>query len=166
MQPDFIWRVIEIPLLNPQPSPADGCIMSAQPNVWPVISSPNWARDHNAMQQRAQHHAALLFHGATCDRARHLAFNGPVCDRRGKPGERDISAVKLQHVSSCSASHPGPLRKHRVVNTASHVCHLLQVSPLKRRWQLSLNPAWMLTTPPSLSHFNLVCFGLGSSFTC
>lgn len=116
MQPDFIWRVIEIPLLNPQPWPADGCIMSAQPYIeYQCVAAYFFCRigQESTMQcnKRAQQHAALLFHGAACDRARHLAFNGPVCDRRGKPGERDISAVKLQHVSSCSASHPGPLRK-------------------------------------------------------
>lgn len=105
-------------------------------NLWQAVCLLNLARVHDETQQTAQQHAGLLFPGAVWDRACHLVFNGPVCDRRaarGKPGERDISAVKLQHVSLPSASHPGPLRKHRVVKTASHVRHLLEVSPLTHR---------------------------------
>lgn len=61
----------------------------------------------------------------------------------GPPREtrRDISAVKLQHVSLRLASHPGPLRKHRVLKTASHARHLLEVSPLNHRWHSCMSRA-------------------------
>lgn len=98
----------------------------------------------DAMQQMVQQHASLLFPRAVCDRGRHAVFNGPVCDRRAaewKPGERDSSVVKLQHVSLHLASHPVPLRKHRVVKTASRACHLLEVSPLNHRWHSCMSKA-------------------------
>lgn len=55
-------------------------------NLWQAVCLLNLARVHDEMQQTAQQHAGLLFPGAVWDRACHLVFNGPVCDRRAAEG--------------------------------------------------------------------------------
>lgn len=68
-----------------------------------------------------------------------------MSDLPGKPCEWGISTVKLRHVSSHSATHPGLLKKHRPGWQKQNspcvcVCHLLEVSWKKNHiWHSCLN---------------------------
>lgn len=76
-------------------------------NLWQAVCLLNLARVHDEMQQTAQQHAGLLFPGAVWDRACHLVFNGPVCDRRaaeGNPASK-TSAQSSFNTSLCPRHH-------------------------------------------------------------
>lgn len=175
MQPEFIWRAPEIHLLNSQLTPADGCIMTAQ--RWVSIygrpfvcwiwqeSTMKCNRPCSSMQTCYFLMQSVIEHVIQC-----LTNLFVIAGRRGKPGERDISAVKLQHVPSHPASHPGPLRKQGDENSQPYPSPAGGVSIKPPMTQLHeqrcpwTRHGWGRCS--CLSHFNVICFGLGTSVTC
>lgn len=88
-----------------------------------------------------------------------------VSDLPGKSCEWGIGAVKLQHVSPYSATHPGLLKKHRPgwhKQTGLCVCHLLEVSWQHHWWHSWINwtdpEAWLVCISSILIYWNITCF--------
>lgn len=179
MQPEFIWRVSEIHLLNSQPTPADGCISTEQ--RWVSIYGKadcllNLARVLDEMQQTARQHAGLLFHGAVCDRAPRPVFNGLVCDRRA--AERNRGKMRVRHqrsqastrlfalgiTSRASEKTQGGENEQPGPSPAGGVSNKPPLTQLHEQGCPWTRHGWRRR--PCLSHLNVVCFGLGTWVTC
>lgn len=143
--------------------------MALSVNLWQAVCLLNVARLHREMLQTAQQHAGLLFPGAVCDPARRPVFYGPVCDRRAAEGipASETSARSSFNTSLCARHHilglwenTGWWKQPATSVTCWRCLH--ESTDDTAAWAgLSLNPARMGTTLPSLIFWTLFVLASG-----